>query len=127
MHPPKPKYKKRAEIAEEEIVVEYLSSGPGKEDVQMFKLALARLLGEGEELVTGVRWAHYPDNILSIMCVCVEGGWGYAENVHVPKYKILCFFYLFSLKARYLSHCMWHVWVCVKAGYVQGYRYLNVQ
>ena len=72
-HPPKPKYKKRTEIAEEAIFVEYLSVGPGKEDVQMFKLALARLIGEGEELVTGVHWAHYPDDIL---CVCVCGcGW----------------------------------------------------
>lgn len=58
---PKAKYKRRTDVAEEEIVDELLSTGPSKEDVQMFKLALARLVSEGEELVTGVHWAHYPD------------------------------------------------------------------
>ena len=74
-HTRKAKYKKRTAVAEEDIVDELLTTGPSKEDVQMFKLALARLAGEEDGLAEGVHWAHYPDDILFVcvwgVCVCV--------------------------------------------------------
>lgn len=44
--------------------------GPDKEEVHMLKLAMARMRAEeeeeGEELLEGVVWAHFPHNILNM-------------------------------------------------------------
>ena len=48
--------------------------GPDKEEVEMFKLALKRLKGEKDDLVSDVPWAYYPSDILCVLylfnCAC---------------------------------------------------------
>ena len=63
--PPRPRFKPRPSSSEQDILGGFVEAGLDKEDVQMFKLALSRLKGEGESLVEGLPWAHYPHNILS--------------------------------------------------------------
>lgn len=63
---PKPRYKKRPANADADILKAFVESGPDKEDIQMFKLALGRLKGEEDSLTMDVCWAHYPHNILFI-------------------------------------------------------------
>ena len=68
--PPRQRFKRRPAPAELSILEGFLEEGLDKEDVQMFKLALARLKGEGHLLTKDLGWAHYPHNILSL------SGWG---------------------------------------------------
>ena len=63
--PPRPRFKPRPSASEQSILEGFVEEGMDREDVQMFKLALARLKGEGDHLVEGLPWAHYPHNILS--------------------------------------------------------------
>lgn len=44
--------------------------GPDKEEVEMFKLALKRLKGEKDDLVSDVPWAYYPSDILCVLYIC---------------------------------------------------------
>lgn len=62
---PRQRFKKRPASAELGIFEGFLEEGLDKEDVQMFKLALARLKGMGHLLTKDLGWAHYPHNILS--------------------------------------------------------------
>ena len=62
--PPRPRFKRRPSVSDQNILESFIEEGLDKEDVQMFKLALARLKGEGDSLVEGLPWAHYPHNIL---------------------------------------------------------------
>lgn len=66
---PKPRYKRRTSMADDEICEEFAKNGPYKEDVQMFKMAYLRLREDGNEIVDGVMWAHYPDDILTVCVV----------------------------------------------------------
>ncbi len=61
---PAPRFKPRPSTAEQGILEGFVEEGLDREDVKMFKLALARLKGEGNPLVEGLPWAHYPHNIL---------------------------------------------------------------
>ena len=61
---PRSRFKRRAVGAELGILEGFLTEGLDREDVQMFKLALSRLKGEGDPLVDDLDWAHYPHNIL---------------------------------------------------------------
>ena len=61
---PRSRFKRRAAGAELGILEGFLTEGLDREDVQMFKLALSRLKGEGDPLAHGLGWAHYPHNIL---------------------------------------------------------------
>lgn len=67
--PPKPRFKRRPAIAEHGVLEAFLTGELDREDVQMFKLALARLKGEQDSLLEGVVWAHYPHNILLWSCM----------------------------------------------------------
>ena len=63
--PRKPQFKKRMAKAEENALMAFVERGMDKEEVQMMKLALVKMMREGEELAVGMSWAHYPYNILS--------------------------------------------------------------
>ena len=63
--PCKPRYKRRSSVCEVEVLDVFLEEGLDKEDVQMFKLAMARLKDREDPLVDDVPWAHYPYYILS--------------------------------------------------------------
>ena len=62
--PCKPCYKRRVSIVESAVLDSFLEVGLDSEDVQMFKLAMARLKEEGDTLVDDIPWSHYPHNIL---------------------------------------------------------------
>ena len=64
--PPQPRYKQRQPSADVGILESFLTEGGlDKEDVQMFKLAYARLKGEEEDrVIEDLPWAHYPNYIL---------------------------------------------------------------
>ena len=66
--PPPPRraqFKKRPIKSEEEVLTSFLERGLDKEDVLMMKLAFVRLRDVGDEMVEGMHWAYYPNNILS--------------------------------------------------------------
>lgn len=65
--PPKPRFKRRTAGVDSGILEGFLERGLDKEDVQMFKLALAGLKSEGDLLACDLAWAHYPHNILIII------------------------------------------------------------
>lgn len=62
--PPKPRFKKRLPNTEQAILGRFLEAGLDKEDVQMFRMAMARLKEKGDLLTSDVAWAHYPHHIL---------------------------------------------------------------
>ncbi len=123
-HVPKTKYKKRTEEAEEALLNQYINTGPSKEEVQMFKLALVRLLAEGEEIVKEVRWAYYPDNILCVwsVCVCVCVEYGVCLCVCVWSVECVCVFiglrrmFPSCFKSTIVTHtlcCFPYLFVCI--------------
>lgn len=63
--PRKPRYKRRVSVAETAVVDDFLEAGLDSEDIQMFKLAMARLKDAGDPVVEDIPWAHYPHNILT--------------------------------------------------------------
>ncbi len=62
--PRKARYKRRLSVVDAQVRESFLEEGLDKEDVQMFKLAMARLRDEEDSAVENTSWAHYPCYIL---------------------------------------------------------------
>lgn len=80
MTPRKPRFKRRSSVCDMEILDGFVEEGLDKEDVEMFKLAMARLRDLEEALVEDLPWAHYPSYILPYVERVCGGGEGWIEE-----------------------------------------------
>jgi histone-lysine N-methyltransferase SETD1 len=58
-----PVFGKRSQSENERILSTFLEMGPDREDVEMFRSAWLRMREEGNSLMKGLFWAHYPSMI----------------------------------------------------------------